>query len=646
MEKSRIVEALGEDGLRLPALLNEGLSANDRAKYLFTLLQVAQGHGDHPGAPVAELRAEREAAGLAAEGMDDMVANTTRESDGRYWIPGVDRLCAQMHAESSAMLAPIAAAGSPEAGGFAERLRALSREPWCEEGDRITGGQIAALTAAGGDGADSLHRLVMEMHKALNALQVEIASESVDGASVYGIAGDDRLRVAAFMKGLNGTRALKFDHPGLGTTATRSGGRLVIQNDIGTTDAHVLVVHVDGLRVTVTYTDVHLQRLLFFQGLFEGRPVDWEDTLSRTDQRMEDGIYHLCVGNHTAASTEALDEHLAFLGSRLVFLIDWNRARKRLRLLLPKGEVGNLLRWAAEKDYGHMAFLRAGGEQMVFDALAFVARTPTSFGARLDDVLGREPAVRFMRSVLRICSQGFAQGRPEGLVRDEVRAELVNYFHSAQEHALDLAAEHASFALEIASGIRDALLVAGRPEAGEAFAANARRAKDWERRADDLVNQARTDARRSERSQFFRTLIESADDIADELEDAAFHLALTPPEAAAAELHAALRPLAAFAVESVQEYLKAVETARTLHRGSPREDTHDFLEAIHRIMTLEQRSDEVHRAAKGLVPAHAGGFGALFGFIECARNLESANDALMHTGIELRDYVLGEMVVE
>ncbi len=53
MEKSRIVEALGEEGLRLPALLNEALAANDRAKYLFTVLQVAQGHAEHPGGPAA-----------------------------------------------------------------------------------------------------------------------------------------------------------------------------------------------------------------------------------------------------------------------------------------------------------------------------------------------------------------------------------------------------------------------------------------------------------------------------------------------------------------------------------------------------------------------------------------------------------------
>ena len=35
------------------------------------------------------------------------------------------------------------------------------------------------------------------------------------------------------MRGLNRTAPLKFDHPGLGATATRMDGKLVIQNDLG-----------------------------------------------------------------------------------------------------------------------------------------------------------------------------------------------------------------------------------------------------------------------------------------------------------------------------------------------------------------------------------------------------------------------------
>jgi hypothetical protein len=48
----------------------------------------------------------------------------------------------------------------------------------------------------------------------------------------------------AFMRGLHHTAALAFGHSGLGTTAVHAGDTLIIQNDIGTTDAHVLVVHV------------------------------------------------------------------------------------------------------------------------------------------------------------------------------------------------------------------------------------------------------------------------------------------------------------------------------------------------------------------------------------------------------------------
>ena len=644
MEKSRIVEALGEEGLRLPALLNEALAANDRAKYLFTVLQVAQGHADHPGSAAPELRAEREAAGLAAAGFDDVAAAATRVGEGRYFMPGVDRLCARLHAEVDAMLAPLQAGGDGAA--FDKRRQDLAAIPWCGDDDQITREQIGALTSGGQDGTDTVHRLVMDMHKALNGLQKRVSSEIIDGAHAYGIAPDDRRLVAAFMRGVNRTAELKFEHPGLGTTATRSGGRLVLQNDIGTTDAHVLVVHVEGARVTLTYTDVHMQRLMFFQGLFEAQRVEWQDTLSRTDRTMEDGVYHLCIGTFVAGTDAELEDYLAFMGSRLVFLIDWNRARKRLRLLLPKKDVAELLKWAADNDHGHMAFLRAGGEQMIFDALAFVSRTPASFGARLDDVLGHDAAVRFMRYVMRTCAQGLQGGRPEGLVRDEVRAELVSYFRSAQESVLDVSAEHAAFALEIASGIRDALLDASAPGAADEFARNARRAKAWEHRADELVNVARAQARHSERAQSYRDLIEVADDIVDELEEAAFHLALMPHDGRGEPLYAALRPLAALAVESVQEYLKAVETARTLHRGSPREDTQDFLEAVHRIMSLERRSDEVHRGAKSLVPAQPGDFGGLYGFIECARNLEAATDALMHTALKLRDAVLGELVVQ
>jgi hypothetical protein len=92
---------------------------------------------------------------------------------------------------------------------------------------------------------------------------------------------EDRPLITAFMNGVNQTRESMFDHPGLGTTATHSGERLVIQNDIGMTDAHVLVIHVEERQVTLTYSDVHIDRLVFFQNLFDRFAVRWEDTVSK-----------------------------------------------------------------------------------------------------------------------------------------------------------------------------------------------------------------------------------------------------------------------------------------------------------------------------------------------------------------------------
>lgn len=55
------------------------------------------------------------------------------------------------------------------------------------------------------------------------------------------------------MRGVRRTRAYsKLDHPGLETAATRDGDRLLIQNDIGTNDAHVLVIQVCQSRLALT----------------------------------------------------------------------------------------------------------------------------------------------------------------------------------------------------------------------------------------------------------------------------------------------------------------------------------------------------------------------------------------------------------
>ena len=643
-KKTQIVAALGELSLLLPSLLNDALAANDRAKYRLTLLQSAQSRADFPDAPCSNLRTERVTCGITENWYDEVVAETLKRGSDSYAIPHACEICSSLRDDLAAMMEPLEAARSPEAPLFQKRRQDLSGMPWCAEDDTMGGSRISMLAAADAARGDSVHLLVMDLHKALNRLQAGIATESIDGAAAYGLLPADRALVAAFMKGVQRTQPLKFDHPGLESTASRAGAKLVIQNDIGATDAHVLVLHVEGLKVTVTYTDNHLPRLLFFRELFAGWEVAWEEVHSRTDRAFEGGVYHLFLGSFAARDKAQLKAFLSHLGSRLVFLIDWNRARKRLQLLVSKQDALFLLAWAAANDLGHLAFLKAGGERMVYDALQFVAGGTLPFGITLEEILGRETAVCYLQFILKACTRGMLDKRPLALIRDEARVELYQYYHNAQQNILDLASNHAALSIEIATGIRDGLLVAPGPGAPSRFERIGQRAKEWERKADELVIRAREFAPQSERAEAIRQLLEVADDIPDALEEAAFHLTLLNPELLSEELRRPLASLAQQLVESTQEYLKAIENARGIHRSGSPDDMHDFLASIHRIVAIEEQSDTTERLVRKALVGAEMDYRQAFVVAECAKKLEAAADALMHTGMTLRDQILGKVV--
>jgi len=142
-------------------------------------------------------------------------------------------------------------------------------------------------------------------------------------AHVYALLPQDRPAVEAFMRGVEATEKLRFGHPGLATTATRSGGRLTIQNDIGETDAHVVVIAVEADAVTVTYTDVHAVRAKFFIGLFRNFPVQWSGLERKNSTGLgDDGGFYLVTGRLPFDSGARRDAFLENVGASLVFLID------------------------------------------------------------------------------------------------------------------------------------------------------------------------------------------------------------------------------------------------------------------------------------------------------------------------------------
>lgn len=249
--KTEILAAIGEHGLQPAVAVNAGLAANDRVKYAFSLLQMAIAHAEHPELPAETLKQERIGCGIDDPDLDGAVA-ASRMVEKSCRVPGAARIMARIAEDMRLMAAPVLAT---KPSGLAARLDELLGALPAPEDDLLDPKATSVMMQAGHGNADSLQRLVMDLHKRLNTMQATLAEETLDGASAYGLDAADRPLVAAFMAGVNRTARLKFVHPGLATTATRSGGHLVIQNDIGTTDAHVIVIHVQDLTVSVTYTD-------------------------------------------------------------------------------------------------------------------------------------------------------------------------------------------------------------------------------------------------------------------------------------------------------------------------------------------------------------------------------------------------------
>ncbi len=647
MSKDRFIEMLGERELLLPDLMSRALSANDRVKYLLTLLQGARAAADGD-ADASDLREERLAGGVSEAALDRVVHASARRKDGSYAIPGGSELVGRAFGEVEVMLVPLRVAAVEASGQLDERLHQLEQTVR-PDGDAITAVDISRLTAgrprAGRPGdQDSLHLVVMDAHRELNRLAGRLASESIAGALVYGIEAGDRPLVRAFARGVERTQRLRFDHPGLATVATRSRDALVIQNDIGETDAHVVVVRIVERSVTVIYTDVHLSRLLFLQRMLAGREIHWEDTRSRGGGMASEDLYHLAVGRFRADSESALQDFLELLGSRLVFLIDWNRARKRLRDLVGNQAAVELLDWAAEREYGHMAFLLAGGKDLVYDALNFATGRATRAGESLINVLGEPAASSYLHAVLHICSEGLLAKRSLALIGDEVRAELIGYVRTARQELLELIGLHAELVVSIGEAARDALEQAALVHPSRDRSDIARLARDWEQRADELVSEVREACARAEDPEPFLDLIREADDVADALEEATYSWSLLPQGRVSGEVLDHSQRMIALVLDAARNHLRAVHLAREVQRGSPSEDMDSFLEATHRIVALERDADEALRGVQAALVRDVEAAGELFALAQATQACEDAADALMRAAHLLHRQVLGNVV--
>ena len=633
--KSGIVGVLGESEVLLPGLIGAALAANDRIKLRLSLMQEAAAKAREPARAARGFAPELRAAGLDAEMPETALGQARLLGPDALFLPGAGALLGGLKTDLDAMLAPLATAATPEAGALAARVRALQPALAPQAADEIALSRIGALTSASRESGDKFHVLVMDLHKALNQLAASTAAENLDGAMVHGLTDDDRHAVRAFMRGLHRTAPLAFGHPGLGTTAVRGAAHLTIQNDIGTTDAHVLVVHVTDAEVTVTYTDIHRPRAKFFIDMFAGQGVEWSPLNQRQAKGLEEEAFYLINGRFAAADADRRLAFLEVLGSRLVFLIDWNKARKALQIFLGKNAAIGLLSWAATHDYGHRAFLELGGAELVYDAVHRAAAGRIRYGERLDDALGEGECVDFLRHALRCTAQGLTAGRGARLIRDEIQAELSRRFETAESAVFTLLVRHLGLSRCIAEGISACLEA---PAPSRDFA---RRAKAMEEKADRLTAQARELAARMQGAAMLRLVIDEVENTADALEDCA-HLLGVAPEAGECGT-ALLLPLADMVTGALSAMVRAVEAASRLPAGQ-RADATEALQAIDAVVSAERDADTAQREAFAeMMRTPCADARILVLRLELTKALEGATDQLSHAAFALRDRVLEEL---
>jgi uncharacterized protein Yka (UPF0111/DUF47 family) len=639
--KSEIIERLGQTDILLPSLIAEGLAANDRVKVRLSIVQTAGRHARDPSGVRFDLTDECHAAGIDPMPMEALVNHASLLAGERITAPGLGKLGSAIWDDVATMVRAVKAGDAAKGDGFLGRLSTIKAAGWLEPSDTIELALIARLTGISDGGRDGLHRLVMDLHKALNQLAAAHAEEVLAGAHVYGLLPEDRPAVEAFMRGLESTRKLKFGHPGLATTASRSGARLTIQNDIGETDAHVVVIAVEQDAVTVTYTDVHLARAKFFTGLCRNFPVQWSGLDRKGAEGLGDSeVFYLVTGRYPIDEGKRRESFLEAIGASLVFLIDWNKARKVLRAWLPKADAVRVLDWAACNRFGHRGFLELGGSDLVASAVHHATPARIGFGERLDHALGRDAAVDFIKTVLRVSAESLLEGGSVRQARDRIEADLVRHMQRVDATLLAIVVRQAGLAREIAAGITHLIAEqqAHRPFDRAALAVQARRIEE---KADKIALEARSEIARFEAGPAIERLINRIEEAIDELEQAAFIASLAPDEVAS-DLLKPLAELCTVAVRGAEAAAAGVAAAADVPDGH-RVDSEDALAAVGRLFEAEHNADAAERAIMAIVLRGEFDLKTALSVLELARALERATDRLAGIGHLLRDHVLADL---
>ena len=176
----------------------------------------------------------------------------------------------------------------------------------------------------------------------------------------------------------------------------------------------------------------------------------------KAESNLAEGEVVLSASGVYAARDEAdLDRFLAFLGSRIVFLIDWNKARKALADLRPKG--GPSSSWPARQARRRPSRLsRARRRRSVFDAVRRAAAGRIAYGVPLDKALGETECSALLWQCAARASEGLDSGRSTRFIRDEIQADLSQRLDTAESELLAVVLRHLGLTRMLAGMIETA----------------------------------------------------------------------------------------------------------------------------------------------------------------------------------------------
>ena len=643
--KNKILFDLGEKRIVLPDLLKEGIVANDRVKYYFTLLQNSKIKILNRKDVTKGLLEERERLKISEVVSDAILENCSLIRENTIYMPGVQRILKEIHKCIKTMLKPLELMEQTERfEEYTSRFSLMQGILLSNYNDIINFEVIDSIVSADRSIKDTPHLLVMDLHKELNNLLSLITLESIDGANVFDIKEQNRFIIQSFMKGINRTAKLKFDHPGLGTTATQIGDKIVIQNDIGETDAHVIVISIEGNIINITYTDIHFNRAIFFQNLLDKFAINWNSAITKENGKFESSIYYIINGSYSAKNKEDLRDFLEFLGSKIVFIIDWNRARKKLQRFISKKRTIELLKWAADNEIGHMAFLVLGGEKIIYEALSTLSTSSNIIKGKLEEILGDENSFEALKTVLSVTSDGLLRNKSQTIIYDEIKADLSKYLKGMEELFIDYISEIACYIYDLASMIRDSLLLVNSPHFIETINKNSEIAKILERDADNVVIRVRKLVEKNQQFTFFSKLAVLVDDVADYLEESAFHLTLLQEKFVVMEAFTYLQELSDNVVYASMELIKIIEILTDIKSKSLRDDLSEFLESIQFIRTIEQKTDVIDRTIKKILISKCNDFKEYLPISEVSYRLERSGDSFMYVAEMLYNYIMSEII--